>query len=212
MDHAALDVRFSDTSPFHVTSDERSTLVPSSQPSASASTSASQPSTSASQPSVEERLLSCLEYEKTFTCRTGLRRHMKSHSGRFNFWCPTCGKGFHQTAHLDDHMAAHRGEKNYVCQFCDKPYSTRGNLRVHVKKAHPGHHWNTESATRLSLDRRYCFPTLDFFFELRFCLPFFDTPFPVLSPHESKARIWSSLVHELFYWGWGSWGTVFLVI
>ena len=186
MDHAASDVRFSDTSPFHVTPDKRSTLVPSSQLSTlasqpSTSTSASQPSTTASQPSVEERLLSCLECEKTFTCRTGLRRHMKSHSGRFNFWCPTCGKGFHQTAHLDDHMAAHRGEKNYVCQFCDKPYSTRGNLRVHVKKAHPGQQWDTESGTRCSLDRRYCFPTVDFFYELRFCLPFFDTHFPVLS-------------------------------
>ena len=48
-----------------------------------------------------------------------------------------CGKSFSQKSNLTVHQRSHMGEKSYKCDDCEKSFSIRSKLTVH-KRIHSG--------------------------------------------------------------------------
>ena len=55
----------------------------------------------------------CSKCEKSFSDRSACMRHEKLHSrvGKFEKYCPDCGKGLAMAARLEEHMKTHGGKK-----------------------------------------------------------------------------------------------------
>mmetsp|Transcript_25995 Transcript_25995/g.36007 ORF Transcript_25995/g.36007 Transcript_25995/m.36007 type:complete len:383 (+) Transcript_25995:221-1369(+) len=53
----------------------------------------------------------CTICNKTFSCPSSLRRHMRLHTGRNLFHCDKCGRGFSDRGTLKSHSRTHTGEK-----------------------------------------------------------------------------------------------------
>ena len=77
---------------------------------------------------------------KSFSQRTHLLIHMRSHSGEKPYLCsvPCCGQRFSQLGNLKTHERRHRGEKPFTCDVpgCDRRFSQRSNLRSHCVSVH----------------------------------------------------------------------------
>ena len=77
---------------------------------------------------------------KSFSQRTHLLIHIRSHSGEKPYLCsvPSCGQRFSQLGNLKTHERRHRGEKPFSCEVpgCDKRFSQRSNLRSHCVSVH----------------------------------------------------------------------------
>lgn len=77
---------------------------------------------------------------KSFSQRTHLLIHIRSHSGEKPYLCsfPCCGQRFSQLGNLKTHERRHRGEKPFGCEVsgCDKRFSQRSNLRSHCVSVH----------------------------------------------------------------------------
>lgn len=77
---------------------------------------------------------------KSFSQRTHLLIHIRSHSGEKPYLCsvPCCGQRFSQLGNLKTHERRHRGEKPFACDVsgCEKRFSQRSNLRSHCVSVH----------------------------------------------------------------------------
>lgn len=77
---------------------------------------------------------------KSFSQRTHLLIHIRSHSGEKPYLCSVacCGQRFSQLGNLKTHERRHRGEKPFCCEVpgCDKRFSQRSNLRSHCVSVH----------------------------------------------------------------------------
>ncbi len=69
-----------------------------------------------------EKLFSCSQCGKTFTCKASLKKHMLIHTGIKPFSCSQCGKSFTQKGNLENHLVTHSSEKPFICsvwkEFC----------------------------------------------------------------------------------------------
>uniref|UniRef100_A0A182QDE9 Protein krueppel n=1 Tax=Anopheles farauti TaxID=69004 RepID=A0A182QDE9_9DIPT len=112
-----------------------------------------------------ERPFACDICSKTFTSKTKLVAHLKSHGardhrcdvcgaqfkrkenltrhkhlrhGQATIPCEVCGKKFKTVATLNIHAAGHTGEKRFVCRFegCEKRYITVADRRRHEMSVH----------------------------------------------------------------------------
>ena len=51
--------------------------------------------------------------------------------------CELCGKIFPSKSGIDRHMKSHSKTKDFPCQFCPKEYADKQNLLKHLKTVHP---------------------------------------------------------------------------
>ncbi|KAK7220406.1 hypothetical protein V2G26_008409 [Clonostachys chloroleuca] len=76
---------------------------------------------------------------KSFSQKTHLEIHRRTHSGLRPYVCDYagCGLTFSQLGNLKTHKRRHTGDKPFKCSKCDKTFAQRGNVKSH-EETHEG--------------------------------------------------------------------------
>ncbi|XP_078037450.1 zinc finger Y-chromosomal protein 1-like isoform X1 [Augochlora pura] len=90
----------------------------------------------------------CEECGLGLTRKSGLRKHIRTHSGEKSFSCHICEKTFASATSRKVHLLTHSGVRPYVCTICGQSFTQRPALCVHWKKKHPD---ATESLPSVSI-------------------------------------------------------------
>ncbi|XP_072934459.1 uncharacterized protein [Epargyreus clarus] len=86
-------------------------------------------------------LFVCVTCGKSFTAKSTLMMHMKTHSGQKEFACAHCPKSYTRASYLRVHSLVHLGQerpKPFVCNYqdCDRSFSTKHSLSIHIAHSH----------------------------------------------------------------------------
>ncbi|XP_068112886.1 zinc finger protein 160-like isoform X2 [Hyperolius riggenbachi] len=83
--------------------------------------------------------LSCSECGESFSRKSTLTLHLKTHIEGHPYSCSECGKGFTENKDLLHHQKTHTGKHPFSCLHCDKHFVNKGNL-VNHQKIHQSKH------------------------------------------------------------------------
>ncbi|XP_026754944.2 zinc finger protein 502-like [Galleria mellonella] len=91
--------------------------------------------------SSNRKLFVCVTCGKSFTAKSTLMMHIKSHNGEKQFACPNCPKTYTRASYLRAHSLIHTGQerpKPFLCQQsgCERRFSTKHSLLVHIAHTH----------------------------------------------------------------------------
>lgn len=73
---------------------------------------------------------------KTFSTKSKLIIHKRSHSGEKPFVCNVCEKPFSQKPHLQRHYLLHTSQKPFKCKVCGHKCRQKSNLKQHYVTVH----------------------------------------------------------------------------
>uniref|UniRef100_A0A0K0DNY7 Zinc finger protein n=1 Tax=Angiostrongylus cantonensis TaxID=6313 RepID=A0A0K0DNY7_ANGCA len=73
---------------------------------------------------------------RTFSQKTHLTKHKRSHSGERPYKCSYCTRTFTDSSVLCNHLRRHTGEKPFKCTHCDRPFASHGALDGHIRLKH----------------------------------------------------------------------------
>ena len=71
---------------------------------------------------------------KEFRSQSGLRDHIRGHTGERPYICDYCHMTFARLSHLKRHRRMHTGEKPFICPICAKAFSRGDKLKDHKKR------------------------------------------------------------------------------
>ncbi|GIY16472.1 hypothetical protein CEXT_423011 [Caerostris extrusa] len=83
------------------------------------------------------RRYKCNFCDKTYSRRSNLNKHVRTHNGDKPYQCTECDKSYDYPYQLRDHNYKHTGEKPHSCGECGKCFADKSNLRVHLR-SHTG--------------------------------------------------------------------------
>lgn len=74
--------------------------------------------------------------EKSYSNKSRLIVHERTHTGIRPFICQICYKTFNEKGNLKTHLGFHLNQRPFICYECNKSYKTNGHLKDHIEIHH----------------------------------------------------------------------------
>ena len=74
--------------------------------------------------------------DKSYSNKSRLIVHERTHTGIRPFICQICFKSFNEKGNLKTHLGFHLNKRPFICYECHKSYKTNGHLKDHIEIHH----------------------------------------------------------------------------